>query len=176
MLDWVPRQAYASSGKGIQWSLVKKLKDLDFADDLALLSRHLQDLQDRIESLEEVAKQVGLKIGRKKTKVMSINTKQDTPIAIGGSQVEDVKEFVYLGSKISQAQTKTSNKELGKPDKSLPSFVQSAGLIPSHPIPNSESSILTSSQCYCTVPKLGELQVAAQRGSSVSYTSASARY
>ena len=48
-LDWVSRQAYANSGKGIQCSLVKKLENLDFADDLALLSHHLQDLQDKID-------------------------------------------------------------------------------------------------------------------------------
>ena len=103
VLDWVTRQAYANSGKGIQWSLMKKLEDLDFADDLALLSHRLQDLQDKIDSLGEVAEQVGLKISREKTKVMRINTKQDTPIAIRGSQVEEVEEFVYLGSKISQS-------------------------------------------------------------------------
>ena len=78
VLDSVSRRAYASSGKGIQWSLVKKLENLDFADYLALLSHRLQDLKGKIDFLEEVAKQVGLKISREKTKVMRINTKQDT--------------------------------------------------------------------------------------------------
>ena len=59
-----------------------------------------------------------------------------------------------------------SHKGLGKSDKSLPSFVQSGGQMPSHH--TSECLIPMSSQCYCTVPKLGELQMAAQRRSSVS--------
>ena len=51
VLDWVTRQAYASSGKGIQWAFMKKLEDLDFANDLALLTHYLQDMQEKIDSL-----------------------------------------------------------------------------------------------------------------------------
>ena len=38
VLDWVTRTAYANSNKGIQWTLMTKLEDLEFADNLALLS------------------------------------------------------------------------------------------------------------------------------------------
>ena len=80
---------------------MKKLKDLDFADDLALLSHHLQDMQEKVDSLREASKRVGLKINSQKTKVLRTNHKQEAPITIEGAAVEDVKEFVYLGSKIS---------------------------------------------------------------------------
>jgi hypothetical protein len=43
-LDWVTQTAYASDGKGIQWTLMKKLEDLDFADDLAMLAHRLQHM------------------------------------------------------------------------------------------------------------------------------------
>ena len=102
VLDWVTRTAYANSGKGIQWTLMSKLEDLDFADDLALLTHRLRDMQDKITALSDTAKQVGLKISKEKTKLMQTNIKQEAPLTIEGSTIEDVDEFVYLGSKISQ--------------------------------------------------------------------------
>ena len=102
VLDWITRTAYASSGKGIQWTLMTKLEDLDFADDLALLSHRLQDMQVKVDALREASQRVGLKINSGKTKVLRTNHEQEAPITINGTAVEDVKEFVYLGSKISQ--------------------------------------------------------------------------
>nr|KAG5686358.1 hypothetical protein BaRGS_026819 [Batillaria attramentaria] len=62
VLDWVTRTAYASSGRGIQWTLTRKLEDLDFADDLALLSHRLQDMQAKVDALGEISQRIGLKI------------------------------------------------------------------------------------------------------------------
>ena len=102
VLDWVTRTAYANSGKGIQWTLERKLEDLEFADDLALLSHRLQDMQDKLTALADIAKKVGLKISKEKTKLMRTNNEQDAPINIEGSEIKCIDEFVYLGSKISQ--------------------------------------------------------------------------
>ena len=40
---------------GIQWSLTEQLKDLDFADDLALLTHTHQQMQEESGKLEETA-------------------------------------------------------------------------------------------------------------------------
>jgi hypothetical protein len=79
---------------------MSKLEDLDFADDLALLSHRLQDMQEKVDSLRQTAQRVGLKISQEKTKVMRSNNLQQDPILIEGRDIEDVDEFVYLGSKI----------------------------------------------------------------------------
>ena len=102
ILDLVIGTAYANSGKGIQWSLMRRLEDLDFADDLALLSNRLQDMQDKVDALRKVSQRVGLRISKEKTKVLRTNNRQETPITIGGLSIEDVQEFTYLGRKISQ--------------------------------------------------------------------------
>ena len=102
LLDWVTRTAYARSGKGIQWTLMSKLEDLDFADDLALLSHRLQDMQEKVDALAQTAQRVGLKISQEKTKIMRSSNIQQDPILIEGRDIEDVDEFVYLGSKISK--------------------------------------------------------------------------
>ena len=84
-------------------STSQKLEDLEFADDLALLSHCLQEMQEKVTALESTAHQVGLKISQEKTKLLRINNQQEAPVTISGKAVEDVSEFVYLGSKISQS-------------------------------------------------------------------------
>ena len=102
VLDWVTKKAYHNSGKGITWTFSKKLEDLEFADDLALLSHRLQDLQQKVKSLSETAQEVGLKINIEKTKVLRTNTQQQAAITLNNQDIEDVEEFVYLGSRISK--------------------------------------------------------------------------
>ena len=103
VLDWITKTAYGNTNTGIQWTFSKKLEDLQFADDLALLSHRLQDIQNKLTSLEETAQLVGLKINAEKTKLLQANTKQDPQFTIYGTNIEDVREFTYLGSKVSQS-------------------------------------------------------------------------
>ena len=82
--------------------MTSKLEDLEFADDLALLSHRLQDMQEKVNALNETGKRVGLKISQEKTKVLRLNHQQREPLLIDTQTVEDVPEFVYLGSKINK--------------------------------------------------------------------------
>ena len=56
-----------------------------------------------LDALGEIAQRVGLKINKGKTKVMRVGTTQEAPITIEGSPVENVEEFTYSGSKVSQS-------------------------------------------------------------------------
>ncbi|KAK3549305.1 hypothetical protein QTP70_034532 [Hemibagrus guttatus] len=76
------------------------LEDLDYADDLGLLAHRHQDIQQKTEKLSEIASTIGLKVNNKKTQVLRKNVTSNTPIAIDGTPLEDVQEFVYLGSKV----------------------------------------------------------------------------
>ena len=51
----------------IQWSLTKQLEDLDFADDVSLLSHKQQHAQTKFTRLADEAGKVGLKIKTRKT-------------------------------------------------------------------------------------------------------------
>ena len=90
------------SRQGIQWSLTTSLEDLDFADDLALLSRRIPDIRDKTQALEEQSAKVGLKINTTTTKLMRVGTKQGDGVMIAGEQIEEVDEFRYLGSIVSK--------------------------------------------------------------------------
>ena len=86
---------------GIRWRLpTTKLDDLDFADDIALLSSTKHHIKEKRARLDGEARRVGLKINWDKTKMMRINPKQQGPIIINDKEIEDVGEFTYLGTKV----------------------------------------------------------------------------
>lgn len=81
-IDWIMRTTTAGRRNGIQWSLTQQLEDLDFADDLALLSHSHAQMQDKTTTLNRISKQTGLNIHREKTKIMRINTGNNEPLTL----------------------------------------------------------------------------------------------
>ncbi|CAH2315103.1 Hypothetical predicted protein [Pelobates cultripes] len=86
---------------GIQWTLWSQLDDLDFADNLALLSHSKQQIQEKISVLTATSAKVGLIIHKEKIKILKIlktNFSNINPITLNGSPQEEVQFFTYLGS------------------------------------------------------------------------------
>nr|KAG5708273.1 hypothetical protein BaRGS_021207 [Batillaria attramentaria] len=102
VVDWVMRQATDGKRTGIQWTFSKQLEDLDFADDIALLSHKQQDAQEKLNRVAEEAEKTGLKINISKTEVMRINHKQHDPIQLHQEDIKEVDKFIYLGSVVSK--------------------------------------------------------------------------
>ena len=77
----------------------------DFTDDTALLAGNEKELTELTSKINEVGKQFGMTINIKKTKVMVVSRKPNTPkinIAIDGQQIEQVTSYMYLGSLITE--------------------------------------------------------------------------
>ena len=103
IIDWATRMTTSDKPRGIQWNLFSHLEDLDFPDDLAILSTNRSNLQEKTARLETYAKQTGLHINTAKTQVMySVSATPTTPITASGDPREFVDEFTYLGSLISK--------------------------------------------------------------------------
>jgi hypothetical protein len=83
----------------LQWNLFTQLEDLEYADDICLISEKQQHLEQKIREANE-AKKVGLNINKKETKIMTVNTARQVKIIIGGELLEDVDRSCYLGSMI----------------------------------------------------------------------------
>ncbi|CAH8542131.1 unnamed protein product [Schistosoma haematobium] len=79
-----------------------QLDDLDFADDLALLSQTQQQMQEKTNSVAAASAAVGLNIHKWKSRILQYNTQCTNPITIDGEDLEDVKTFTYLGSIIDE--------------------------------------------------------------------------
>ena len=76
----------------------KRLGDLEFADDIALLENNQECAQQQLDNLCATAHQVGLEINAGKTKVVTYNLPENTIIELEGNPLEKVDDFQYLGS------------------------------------------------------------------------------
>ena len=104
-LDYIMRQTTQNAQHGIPWTLFLQTEDLDYADDISLLSTTANHLQKKAQILTENARKTRLQINQKKTKVMCINLKERPQIKIDEEELEVVTDFTYLGSNISVENT-----------------------------------------------------------------------
>lgn len=99
VLDLMMKKAM-NRRRGIQWGLTDRLEDLDFADDLCLLTNSFKDMEAKLNDLKTEASEVGLKINGKKTKEMRYNNRNKALLFLGNQEIEQVKQFCYLGSMV----------------------------------------------------------------------------
>ena len=76
------------------------LTDLDFADDLALISESIKDAESLLQSLEFAASQVGLYCNEGKTKFITTSPSPPELKSLNNTIIERVEDFKYLGSYI----------------------------------------------------------------------------
>ncbi|CAH8845511.1 unnamed protein product [Trichobilharzia szidati] len=107
-VDWIMRQTAGNEETGIKWTHTKNLEDLDFADDICLISHKLEDMQVKSNKLAEEASKIGLQVNIEKTEVMKIpgqhqqpQQQQQTAISINGRNLKETTSFTYLGSIVS---------------------------------------------------------------------------
>ena len=97
-IDWIMRTATAQARNGIQWTPWLQPDNLDFADDLALLSYTHWQMQEKTNSVKDSSAQIGLHINRGKTNVLKISTTITEPVRLDDDLLEEVNSFSYLGS------------------------------------------------------------------------------
>ncbi|CAN0553799.1 unnamed protein product, partial [Ectocarpus sp. 8 AP-2014] len=99
VLDWVMGKVN-NSPRGIDWQHLQmtRLEDLDFADDICLMSHTRQGLEEKLKRLVHYGKQVGLKVNVGKTKLMRVNPGiNEPPMLLDGEPIDEVESFCYLG-------------------------------------------------------------------------------
>ena len=98
-LDWVSCQALGDNETGIELTRLRKLEDLDFADDIVLLSQKIAHMRQKFEALQEQADRVGLNVNAALIKDIRIRSPANTStISCVGESLERVTAFKYLGS------------------------------------------------------------------------------
>lgn len=98
VIDWIMKGIRRN---GLQWRLNEQLGDLEFADDVCLITENLNYLQRKIDELRINAGKMGLEINANKTCIMKIKSTDQRNIQIEENVIENVSEFNYLGSVIS---------------------------------------------------------------------------
>ena len=98
VIDWMTNEVTNEGCRGLQWDMIKNLEDLDFADDITLMFHTFQHIQEKTPSMEREAAKLGLKINIRKTKIMTINNRMNDRVKVTGEELEEVKQFCYLGN------------------------------------------------------------------------------
>jgi len=82
----------------------KTLTDLDFADDISLISGSVQKACELLVEVERQCLKIGLGMNTRKTKVMAENVENPEIRTLDGTVLEVVKDFNYLGAWIASTQ------------------------------------------------------------------------
>ena len=67
-IDWIMKQSTSQNRNGIRWTSQSQLDDVDFADDLALLSHTQQQMQEKTNTVAEHSARLGQNIYRRKSR------------------------------------------------------------------------------------------------------------
>ena len=109
VVDWILRQSdlddigFTTNPRRSRRIPETRISNLAFADDILLLANSENDAQKQLDNISNIAKEVGLIINAPKTKILSLNMPSPN-IQLNGSQLENVKEFKYLGSRIASSE------------------------------------------------------------------------
>ena len=76
----------------------RNIYNLRYADDTTLMAESEEELKSLLMKVEEQSEKVGLKLNIQKTKIMASGP--ITSWQINGETVETVRDFIFLGSKI----------------------------------------------------------------------------
>lgn len=101
-IDWIMQETTNLAKTGIRWKFTSQLEDLDYADDIALISTNHGQMQKKTDKLTEAAQRVGLNISKSKTRILKINCKKNNSIKCqNGQDIHETNEFTYLGACVS---------------------------------------------------------------------------
>ena len=98
VIDWLMTEITKDGNTCIRWTLTSILEDLDYADDIGLLSSRHKDMQEKMDKLTRTAPQIGLRLNTAKMKLTRNNYKTDDPITVINSDALE-EDFAYIGSK-----------------------------------------------------------------------------
>ena len=78
----------------------RNIKNLRYADDTTLMAESEEELKSLLMTVKEESEKVGLKLNIQKTKIMASGP--FTSWQIDGETMETVRDFIFLGSKITE--------------------------------------------------------------------------
>ena len=100
--DKIPAEAWKEGewiSENVLYSHMTKFEDLEFAEDIVLLSQKIAHACKKFQALQEEAAKVGLKVNNTKTKERRMGTPCNAGNILCNDQpLERVESFTYLGS------------------------------------------------------------------------------
>ena len=87
------------SEHGVHLNDESTLSDLDFADDIGLISEDSIEMQRMIDTIEKLSARFGLKLNHKKCEALTV-CHESVTFKVQGENIKNCDEFTYLGSTV----------------------------------------------------------------------------
>ena len=81
------RRALDGKKRGLTWRLKESLEDMEYADDICLVSHKYEHMQKKLDDLQEESKKVGLQINPLKTEEIRVNTIINRVFKLNGEEI-----------------------------------------------------------------------------------------
>lgn len=101
--DVMERVKNANPTAGIQWKISDKLLDLDYADDICILTHRWSEMNKVVNDLHVFGQESGLAINFTKTEEIRMNNTNNAPVQIGDEQIKRTHKTLYLGAVIADS-------------------------------------------------------------------------
>ena len=92
------RTALDGKKRGLTWRLKESLEDMEYADDICLVSHKYEHMQKELDDLQKESKKVGLQINPLKTEEIRVNTIINRVFKLNREEIKKSPDFCYLGS------------------------------------------------------------------------------
>ena len=101
-MDGVLHRALDGKKRGLTWRLRESLEDLEYADDVYLVSHKYEHMQGKLDDLWKESKKAGLVINSSKTEEIRVNTIANQWLRLNGEDIKRSSDFCYLGSIVAE--------------------------------------------------------------------------
>jgi len=96
-MDGVLHRALDGKKRGLTWRLQESLEDLEYADDVCLVSYKYEHMHGKLDDLWKESKKAGLVINSLKTEEIRVNTTVNQGLRLNGEDIKRSSDFCYLG-------------------------------------------------------------------------------
>ena len=118
-------------------------------NDVTIITQNLEELEISVYELSVASMQHGLKINMAKTKVLRNKHVTQRPVIVGGSVIEEVHSYIYLGQRVSLLETDMANEISRRIQAGWKSFKEHKIVLKSN-IPNSLKKLYNQ----CVLPAI----------------------
>ena len=99
-IDWTMGTSTEGQRNGFELILWEQLDDLDFAGYLSLPSHNHNYMQEHASLIDTTSTTLRLNVNKDKTKIMTINSKNNIPITLQGEFLDEEQSLTYIGSTV----------------------------------------------------------------------------
>jgi len=89
------RRALDGKKRGITWRLQESLEDMEYADDVCLVSHKYELMQRKLDDLWKESKKAGLEINSSKSEEIRVNAIVNQGPRLKGEDIKRSSEFCY---------------------------------------------------------------------------------